>query len=192
MDLVIGSLALLLLSPIMFVAAVLVRWQDAGPVFFSQRRVGRGGKLFTCYKFRTMVTNADAIKHTVLDLNHHVDHRTFKVKSDPRVTKVGQWLRRLSIDEFPQLWNVLRGEMTLVGPRPPVPGEVVLYTDLDMRRLEVKPGLTCLWQINGRGDLPFDQQIMLDLEYIEKRGVLFDVWLLVKTVPVLLTAKGAY
>ncbi|MCA9264281.1 MAG: sugar transferase [Planctomycetales bacterium] len=192
MDILGGCCALLLFGPIMLTAAVLVKLQDGGRVIFVQERVGRGGRLFKCLKFRTMVHNAEAIQHTILELNHHRDPRTFKVKRDPRITRVGHYLRRLSIDEFPQLWNVIRGDMSLVGPRPPLPQEVSQYTELDIQRLEVKPGLTCLWQISGRGDLPFDKQILLDIEYIENRGVWYDMRLILRTIPVILTSKGAY
>lgn len=191
-DLAGSSLALLLLSPIFLVAAALVKLSSPGPVFFPQRRVGRGGREFTCLKFRTMVCDAEDLKQDLADESHHADPRTFKMKRDPRVTRFGVWLRRSSADELPQLLNVLRGEMSLVGPRPPVPSEVALYSERDMKRLAVKPGLTCIWQVSGRADIPFDQQVSMDIDYIQKRSLFFDAKLIAKTLPALLSGKGAY
>lgn len=191
-DVCVGSLAIVLLSPVFIVSALLVRITSKGPIFFSQKRVGLQGETFTCYKFRSMVVNADEIKDTLTAENYHEDPRTFKMKRDPRITMVGFWLRRASIDELPQLLNVILGDMSLVGPRPPVPNEVRMYTAHNMGRLSVKPGLTCIWQVSGRSDISFDQQVEMDLDYIERRSTLFDLKLLLLTVPALLSCRGAY
>jgi lipopolysaccharide/colanic/teichoic acid biosynthesis glycosyltransferase len=155
LDLAITLPILILLSPLLLVVACLVRLWDRGPVFFIQKRVGKAGQEFTCYKFRSMVLEAEQLKAQLLTQNHHADNRTFKIPRDPRITWIGRILRKTSIDELPQLWNVVRGEMSLVGPRPPVPSEVNLYSDRDRRRLNVQPGITCIWQVSGRGNLPF-------------------------------------
>lgn len=192
MDLFGSSIALLVLSPVFLLAAVLVKLSSPGPVFFPQRRVGRAGREFTCWKFRTMVCDAEDLKQDLATKSHHADPRTFKMKRDPRVTRFGAWLRRSSADELPQLFNVLNGDMSLVGPRPPVPSEVALYSERDLKRLAVKPGLTCIWQVSGRADIPFDQQVAMDIEYIEKRSVSFDINLILRTPSALLSGKGAY
>ena len=191
-DIVGSLLGLLFVSPLVAIVAILTKMSDGGPVFYPHTRVGKWGREFTCYKFRTMVVNADTIKADIAHLNSHDDHRTFKVPDDPRVTSIGRWLRRTSIDEVPQLWNVLRGEMSLVGPRPPVPYEVEYYDLDDMQRLMVKPGLTCIWQVSGRSRLPFPEQLEMDLEYIERRSYWFDLKLMLRTLPAVLSADGAY
>lgn len=190
----IGSVAAIgLFSPIFLVTAVLIQLEDRGPVFFCQKRVGAGGRLFGMWKFRSMVINADQIKDQLLEGNQHGQAGvTFKMKNDPRVTKVGKWIRKLSIDEFPQFYNVLRGEMSLVGPRPPLPREVAIYKASHLRRLRVKPGITCLWQIGGRSEIDFDGQVRLDLQYIRSSGAWFDLKILLKTLPAVLFGKGAY
>jgi lipopolysaccharide/colanic/teichoic acid biosynthesis glycosyltransferase len=192
LDLAIAGLILLVLSPLLLLVAVLVKIWDRGPVFFTQTRVGKGGQEFTCYKFRSMVPNAELLKAHLLGQNHHGDNRTFKIPCDPRITWIGRILRKTSIDELPQLWNVVRGEMSLVGPRPPVPSEVNLYSDRDRRRLNVQPGITCIWQVSGRGNLPFPEQVRLDLEYIQNRSLALDTKLLLLTIPAVLTGRGAY
>jgi lipopolysaccharide/colanic/teichoic acid biosynthesis glycosyltransferase len=192
LDLSIAVTALVLLLPALLLVALIIKLSSPGPIFFSQTRVGRGGREFKCYKFRSMVAHAEAMKPELQRLSHHQDPRTFKIPQDPRITPLGSILRKTSVDEIPQLWNVVRGEMSIVGPRPPVPSEVALYTKRDRRRLEVRPGLTCLWQISGRGNLPFDEQVRLDLEYIRNRNLLLDLKVIVLTVPAILTAKGAY
>jgi lipopolysaccharide/colanic/teichoic acid biosynthesis glycosyltransferase len=190
---IVGSLiGLVLISPIVALVAILTKLSDGGPLFYPHTRVGKWGREFTCYKFRTMVVDADKIKSDMAHMNTHDDHRTFKVPDDPRVTRMGRWLRRTSIDEMPQLWNVLRGEMSLVGPRPPVPMEVAHYDLDDMQRLMVKPGLTCIWQVSGRSRLPFPKQLEMDLEYIERRGYWFDLKLMLRTLPAVFSADGAY
>lgn len=191
---VFGSLgALCAFSPIFALSALLIKIEDRGPVFFCQKRVGAGGRLFGMWKFRSMVVNADQIKDQLLQENQHGQSGvTFKMKNDPRVTKVGKWIRKLSIDEFPQFFNVLRGDMSLVGPRPPLPREVAEYKASHLRRLRIKPGITCLWQIGGRSEIDFEGQVRLDLQYIGSSSVLFDISILLKTLPAVLFGKGAY
>lgn len=191
---IVGSLgAMCAFSPIFFITALLIKIEDRGPVFFCQNRVGAGGRLFGMWKFRSMVVNADKIKDQLLQVNQHGEAGvTFKMKNDPRITKVGKWIRKLSIDEFPQFYNVLRGEMSLVGPRPPLPREVAIYKASHLRRLRVKPGITCLWQIGGRSEIDFDGQVRLDLQYIRSSSAWFDIVILLKTLPAVLFGKGAY
>ena len=191
-DIAVSGLALLVLLPVFAVIATLIKITDGGSVFFRQTRVGKDGKHFDFFKFRSMVPNADALKAKIAEQNHHQDQRTFKMKRDPRVTWIGRILRRTSLDEIPQLWNILKGDMSLVGPRPPVPAEVKLYSRYDFQRLSVIPGLTCIWQVEGRGDIPFSQQVELDLEYIRTRNFLVDLSLIAKTVPAVISGKGAY
>jgi lipopolysaccharide/colanic/teichoic acid biosynthesis glycosyltransferase len=184
--------ALVVLSPLFAAVALAIKLTDHGPVFFWQTRVGQWGAEFRFPKFRSMVVNAEALKAALAKQSHHGDSVTFKMRNDPRITWIGRIIRKLSIDELPQLWCVLEGGMSLVGPRPPLPTEVARYTLADRRRLDVKPGLTCIWQVSGRGDIPFDQQVQLDVQYIESRSVWLDVQLLLKTVPTVLLGKGAY
>ena len=191
-DVTVASIGLVLLLPMMLLAAALVKLTDGGPATYPHTRVGLRGREFRCYKFRTMVLNADQMKDELGELNHHDDDRTFKVPNDPRVTPVGKWLRLSSFDEVLQLWNVVQGDMSLVGPRPPVPSEVAQYDAADMRRLEVKPGLTCTWQVSGRSNIPFSRQLQLDLEYIEQRCLWLDLKLLLRTIPAVIRGDGAY
>ncbi len=190
---VVGATALLLaLTPLFLVVALLVKLHDRGPVLFWQSRIGRWGRPFWFPKFRSMVVNAEQLKAKLLAKNDHGNSVTFKMKRDPRVTWIGRIIRKTSIDELPQLWCVLKGEMSLVGPRPPVPQEVAKYTMTQRRRLEVAPGLTCLWQIGGRGNLPFARQVELDIQYIESQSFWTDLRILVKTIPAVLLGRGAY
>lgn len=184
--------AMLLLSPACLFMIVLIKLDSPGPAFFGQNRVGRYGKLFKMWKFRSMYTDAEKRKDDLLQANEMSGGVTFKMKSDPRVTRVGRFIRKTSIDELPQLWNVFCGDMSLVGPRPPVPREVAEYSLSDRRRLEVTPGITCIWQVSGRSDIPFDQQVELDVAYIESQSFWLDVKLLFKTIPAVLLGKGAY
>jgi lipopolysaccharide/colanic/teichoic acid biosynthesis glycosyltransferase len=161
-------------------------------VLFSQTRIGLGGSPFKCWKLRSMYIDAEQRKQELLEQNEMDGGTTFKMKRDPRVTRVGRFIRKASIDELPQLWNVFVGDMSLVGPRPPVPREVALYTARERQRLFVKPGITCIWQVSGRSDIPFPEQVLLDIEYIHKRSLWMDIKLLLRTLPAVLLARGAY
>jgi lipopolysaccharide/colanic/teichoic acid biosynthesis glycosyltransferase len=183
---------MLLLSPVFAAIAIAVKFTSPGPVFFSQIRVGRYGRHFKFYKFRSMYIDAEARKAELMSQNESKDGVIFKMKDDPRITKVGKFIRRASLDELPQLWNVFIGDMSLVGPRPPVPKEVQEYTLEDRKRLDVIPGITCLWQINGRSEIPFHEQVRLDKEYIMAPGFWKDVKILLKTIPAIIGGKGAY
>ena len=189
---IIGSLAaLIVLSPLFLVIAALVRL-DGGPVIFAQTRVRRHGVEFKMYKFRSMRTDAEKRLVDLLAANKHGNSITFKIKDDPRVTRVGYWIRRYSLDELPQFYNVLKGDMSLVGPRPPVPREVALYSLADRRRLSVKPGITCVWQISGRAEIDFPAQVLLDVNYIESQSLSQDIRILVKTPKAVVFGSGAY
>jgi exopolysaccharide biosynthesis polyprenyl glycosylphosphotransferase len=188
---VIGAAAgLALASPVLAVAAAAVRLTSNGPVLFRQTRCGLNGRRFEIVKLRTMCANAEQRLDEILHLNE-MDGPVFKVKDDPRVTRVGRLLRRYSLDEIPQLWNVLRGDMSLVGPRPPLPHEVSQYESAERRRLSMRPGLTCLWQVSGRNDIGFDEWVRLDLEYIDGWSLYQDFKILVRTVPAVLFGTGA-
>jgi len=188
-----GSVFLLIvLAPMLASIALLIRMDSPGSVLFKQSRIGKWGKPFQIYKFRSMYIDAEARKTALAASNEMSGGVTFKMKQDPRITRVGRYIRRASIDELPQLWNVLKGDMSLVGPRPPVPSEVSQYTPSDRRRLEVKPGITCVWQVSGRSDIPFAQQVELDSAYIESQSVWMDIKLLLKTIPAVLLGRGAY
>ncbi len=191
-DFVIASILLVMVSPLFLLVAILVKLTDFGPVFFVQTRIGKNGVPFSCLKFRSMRVNADCLKAKMMSESHHKDGRTFKMVKDPRITRFGRFIRKFSIDEMPQLWNVVRGDMSLVGPRPSCPQEVAIYESQDWLRLNVKPGLTCIWQVQGRGDIPFDQQVLMDLEYVENKTLMLDFKLLLMTVPAVVFAKGAY
>ncbi len=187
-----GALALLvLLAPVLAVVAVLVRLDSPGPAMFRQHRVGRGGELFPIYKFRTMYADAEARLTGLQERNEH-DGVLFKIRDDPRITRVGRHLRRFSLDELPQLMNVLTGHMSLVGPRPPLPAEVAVYPQDMRRRLVVKPGLTGLWQVSGRADLPWEETIRLDLRYVENWSLSLDLVILLRTVTAVVRTSGAY
>jgi exopolysaccharide biosynthesis polyprenyl glycosylphosphotransferase len=188
-----GAIALLVvLAPLLLLIAVAIRVESSGPVLFTQTRVGKWGRLFTLYKFRSMYVDAEKRREELARLNEMQGGVTFKMKQDPRVTRIGRFIRRGSIDELPQLWNVLRGDMSLVGPRPPLPSEVAGYTIADRRRLEVKPGITCIWQVSGRSTLPFWRQVELDVAYIESQSFGGDLKILLRTIPAVLLGRGAY
>ena len=191
-DIIAGSLLLLLSSPLWLFVALLLKLEDGGPVLFYQTRVGKRGRRFRMFKFRSMYVNAEQRLHEFLGRNESKAGVIFKMKNDPRVTRVGKWLRRASLDELPQLLNVVRGEMSLVGPRPPLPREVAMYSAGDRRRLMATPGLTCLWQISGRSDIDFSGQVRLDVQYIERRTFWNDLKILLKTIPAVLSGRGAY
>ncbi|MBR2837525.1 MAG: sugar transferase [Kiritimatiellae bacterium] len=192
MDIGVSAMAMLVLSPLFAVIALAVKTTSRGPVIFSQTRVGRYGRHFKFYKFRSMVQDAESRKDSLQGQNESADGVIFKMKADPRITKVGRFLRRTSLDELPQLWNVFIGDMSLVGPRPPVPSEVEKYTLEDRKRLDVIPGITCLWQIRGRSEIPFNEQVRLDKEYILTPGVWKDFVILLKTIPAIIGGRGAY
>lgn len=191
-DIVGSTFLLIALAPLFLLIALLVKLTDRGPILFWQQRVGRWGREFDFPKFRSMIMDAEKYKDQLLEQNDHGDGITFKMKRDPRITWIGRILRKLSLDELPQLWSVLCGHMSLVGPRPPVPREVALYSLSDRRRLEVKPGLTCIWQVSGRSNIPFPQQVELDALYIDSQSLLLDIKLLCKTIPAVLLGRGAY
>ena len=192
LDVVVATCALLFLSPLLLCICLFIKLGDNGPVLFWQDRVGKFGKLFRFPKFRSMVLNAEQIRQQLHQSNQHGDGVTFKMKRDPRVTWIGRFIRRASIDELPQLWCVLKGEMSLVGPRPPLVSEVARYSLSDRRRLECLPGLTCYWQVRGRSEIPFPQQVELDVDYIENHNLVVDIKLLAQTVPAVVGGKGAY
>lgn len=183
--------ALIVISPLFLLIAALIKLEDRGPVFFAQRRVGQFGREFRMFKFRSMCMDAEKKLAEVLALNQHSEGVTFKIKNDPRVTRAGKWLRKLSLDELPQLYNVLIGDMSLVGPRPPLPREVAMYSLAHRRRLAVKPGITCTWQISGRSEIDFSGQVQLDVNYIQTQAFWTDFGILLRTVPAVLTGKGA-
>ena len=198
-DIVLSICALVLLAPVFATIALIVK-SDGGPVFFRQTRIGLLGREFKMLKFRSMVVDAEARLKELLAKNEKASGVTFKMKDDPRITKVGRFIRKSSLDELPQFWNVLKVEMSLVGPRPPVPREVALYSQADRRRFLVKPGITCLWQvgeregrlfeIGDRNQIDFPEQVALDVRYIESQSVWRDLWILAKTVPAILFGKG--
>ncbi|MEI6234863.1 MAG: sugar transferase [Planctomycetota bacterium] len=191
LDVVVALATLTLLLPVFAVIAVAIVVTDGRPIFYFQNRVGCAGRKFRFIKFRTMRRDADALLKSLAAQNE-AGGTIFKMKHDPRVTPVGRWLRRFSMDELPQLIHVLTGDMTLVGPRPPRTEEVAAYRVQDMARLAVPQGLTCIWQISGRSDLPFDRQVELDVEYIRNRSLWMDLKILALTVPAVLGGKGAY
>ncbi|MBE2919759.1 sugar transferase [Anoxybacillus flavithermus] len=192
MDIIGAMIGLISLSWLFLIVAVLIKLEDPkGPVFFKQIRVGKDGKQFYMYKFRSMVSDAEERLNDLLEYNE-VTGAMFKMKNDPRVTKVGRFIRKTSIDELPQLWNVLKGEMSLVGPRPPLPREVAQYTEYDKQRLLVIPGCTGLWQVSGRSNVGFEKMVELDLEYIRERSIFLDLKIMFKTVFVLFGSKDAF
>ncbi len=191
-DIILSAMALLCIAPLWLVIVVWIKWEDGGPILFSQTRVGKFGVPFQMYKFRSMRPDAEEMLSSLISQNEHAQGVTFKLKNDPRITRAGRWLRKFSFDELPQFFNVLRGEMSLVGPRPPIPREVKEYSLADRRRLMAKPGITCLWQISGRAEIDFHGQVELDVRYIETRGFFGDIWILCKTVPAVLSGSGAY
>jgi len=192
LDTLIALILLIGLSPLFLLVALLITLTDKGPVFYITTRVGKWGQEFRFPKFRSMIVNADRLQPELADSNQHSNPLTFKMKRDPRVTWIGRIIRKTSIDEFPQLYCVLKGDMSLVGPRPPLPEEVARYTLKDRRRLDVPPGITCIWQVSGRSDIPFEQQVKLDIQYIESQSFWGDLKLLLKTIPAVILGKGAY
>lgn len=191
MDLAISVMGLIILSPIFLVIAMVIKLTTAGPVIYRQKRLGINGAPFTMYKFRSMVHNAEGKKEQLSSKNE-VTGPAFKMKSDPRITPIGAYIRKYSIDEFPQLFNVIKGEMSLIGPRPPLPEEVKQYSDKHWRRMDVRPGMTGLWQVSGRSDLTFDEWINLDIQYIERWSIALEFKIILKTIPVVIKGSGAY
>jgi exopolysaccharide biosynthesis polyprenyl glycosylphosphotransferase len=189
-DVALSALLLVMSLPVLMVTALAIRFSSPGTVLFKQERIGLNGRIFTLYKFRTMIENAHQRRAELAHLNE-MSGPVFKLKGDPRVTRVGRILRKFSLDELPQLWNVLKGDMSLVGPRPPIPEEVGLYERWQRRRLSMKPGLTCLWQVSGRNEVDFDRWMELDLHYIDNWSPTLDLKILLRTIPVVLLGKGA-
>ncbi|MGP7818695.1 sugar transferase [Niallia sp. 01092] len=192
LDICCALIGIMLLGIIFIIVSVLIKVEDPkGRIFFKQTRIGKNGKEFNMYKFRSMVHNAEELLKGLLDKNE-ISGAMFKMKDDPRITKIGKFIRKTSIDELPQLWNVLKGDMSIVGPRPPLPREVQEYTEYDKQRLLVTPGCTGLWQVSGRNSVGFHEMVELDLEYMQKRNIVFDVKIIVKTVIVLFGSKNAF
>lgn len=191
LDVLVSLFGMIVFSWVFAIVALVVRLTSSGRVIFKQTRVGAGGEEFTCYKFRSMRVGAEEEQEKLQHLNE-ADGPVFKIRNDPRLTPIGGFLRKFSLDELPQLYNVLRGDMSIVGPRPPLPCEVEHYSTRDFGRLAVKPGLTCLWQINGRSDIPFEDWIELDLKYIRTMSFWGDVVIVLKTIPAVLTGRGAH
>jgi exopolysaccharide biosynthesis polyprenyl glycosylphosphotransferase len=191
LDVILASFILVVFGPlVMLPAAILIRLTSSGPILFKQTRCGLNGRQFVMHKFRSMVNNAEQLRVELEGLNE-MDGPVFKSSRDPRITTVGKIIRRFSIDELPQIFNVLRGDMSLVGPRPPLPAEVARYERWQRRRLSMKPGMTCLWQISGRNEVSFDDWMKLDLTYIDNWSLMLDLKILLKTVPVVLLGRGA-
>lgn len=191
MDIVGASVGLLLASPIMLIVAILIKLEDPkGPIFFSQVRNGAYPKTFKMYKFRSMYIDAEERLQELMHLNEQ-SGPAFKIKDDPRITKIGKFIRKTSLDELPQLFNVLKGDMSLVGPRPAIPREVEQYTAYQKQRLFVKPGLTCIWQVSGRNNIGFDEWVELDIEYIKTRNLWLDIKLILMTIPAMLGDENA-
>jgi exopolysaccharide biosynthesis polyprenyl glycosylphosphotransferase len=190
-DIIVALLLLALFLPIIPVVAILIQLDSPGPILFKQRRVGKNGKIFNFYKFRSMVSGAENVIGSLRPLSG-VDGPVFKIRNDPRITRVGRFLRRSSLDELPQLINVLAGDMSIVGPRPNLPSEVSQYVPWQKRRLDVTPGITCFWQIAGRSHIGFQEWMRLDLEYVRKRSYVTDLKIMLKTVPAVIARKGAY
>lgn len=190
LDLLASGTVLILVAPVLAIIALSVKLTSDGPAIFGQERVGLNGRTFKMYKFRSMVVNAEELKRKLASLNE-MSGPVFKIKNDPRVTSVGRLLRKTSLDELPQLWNVFKGEMSLVGPRPPLPSEVNLYDPKHRKRLAVRPGITCIWQISGRNDVDFEEWMNMDAEYVDRWSLWLDMEILVRTVPVVLLRKGA-
>lgn len=190
LDVTVSAVLLLLLAPVFLVAAIAVKLSSAGPVFYRWKVVGRGGQPFTGYKFRSMIANADVLRDQLSSRNE-MTGPVFKIADDPRITKVGAWLRKYSLDELPQLCNVLKGDMSLVGPRPPLVVEYAQFTDYQKQKVAVKPGITCLWQVSGRNKISdFDEWVRLDLEYVRRWSLSLDFEILVRTVGAVLSGSG--
>lgn len=191
LDIILSLVAIIVTLPITFITSLAIIIDDRGPIFYHQTRVGKNGKRFEIFKFRSMIVNADSKKKDLQQLNE-VNGAMFKISHDPRVTNVGHFIRKHSIDELPQLINVLMGDMSLVGPRPPLPEELEKYSTRDMKRLTVKPGCTGLWQVSGRNALDFDEMVDLDLKYIQHEGFILDAKICLKTIWIMIDPNDAY
>ncbi len=191
-DILISGFALVALSPIFGITAALIKLEDKGPVFFTQQRIGLKGQSFMIWKFRSMVLDAEKVAQLMIEQQEARDTIEIKLKGDPRITRIGRFIRKHSVDELPQFWNVFLGDMSIVGPRPVVSAEVADYTVEARKRLLAKPGLTCFWQVGGRTDLDFENQVRLDIEYIQSSSIWLDIKLLFLTIPAVLLGKGAY
>jgi lipopolysaccharide/colanic/teichoic acid biosynthesis glycosyltransferase len=187
----IALLALVLLGPIIAAICLIITLEDGGPVFFKQIRIGENGKPFSMWKFRSMSVDAEARRASLLAQSDR-DATCFKMKRDPRITRIGSIIRRASLDELPQLVNVLKGEMAIVGPRPALPTEVISYKERERGRLLGKPGITCIWQVSGRAEIPFERQVEMDIKYLSRKSITQDIGLIAKTIPAVLTGRGAY
>lgn len=192
LDIIVSTLALLFLSPLIIFLSICIVAEDGMPIFFKQERVGENGKLFCMYKLRSMKNNAEKQLQYLKSQNESEDGVIFKMANDPRVTRIGRIIRKMSLDELPQLWNVFIGNMSLVGPRPALPSEVAEYTLEQRERLKIKPGITCFWQVSGRSSLTFTQQVKLDVLYLDSQSFWLDIKLLLKTIPAVILARGAY
>lgn len=190
-DFIAATCGLIILSPLMLIIAILIKKEDHGPVFYKQVRIGKNGKTFEMYKFRSMLVNADQLLDKLKDQND-VDGPMFKMKNDPRITKIGHFIREHSLDELPQFFNVIKGDMSLVGPRPPLPSEVAKYSEYDKQRLYVTPGCTGLWQATERNEVGFNEMVQLDITYIQKASFIFDLWIIWKTVEIVIKPNGSY
>ncbi|TMV50783.1 sugar transferase [Paenibacillus mesophilus] len=190
-DFILSAIGIILISPILLITAIAIKIDSKGPLLIKQKRIGKNGAPFHMLKFRSMVANAEALKASLASQNEAVGP-IFKMKNDPRITRVGRFIRKYSLDELPQLFNVLVGQMSLIGPRPPLPNEVEQYTDYQWRRFDVRPGITGLWQVSGRSDLPFEEWVKLDIYYIERWSLALEFKILLKTIPVVLKGEGAY
>ncbi len=191
-DCFVSSSILLVISPFLVCVAALIRLESPGAVLFHQTRVGKNGKPFTMYKFRSMYIDAEQRRAALTAQNESGDGVIFKIKRDPRITPIGRFIRTFSIDELPQLWNVVKGDMSLVGPRPPLPSEIAQYHARHNYRLQSRPGITCIWQVSGRSDIPFEKQVELDIDYIRQKSLFKDIRILLKTIPAVIFARGAY
>lgn len=189
-DIICSTIAIIVLSPLFLIVSILIKIDSKGPIFFKQKRCGKNGKEFNMLKFRSMVCNAEDLLDKLQDQNEQTGP-VFKIKEDPRITKIGKFIRKTSIDELPQLFNIIKGDMSIVGPRPPIPTEVEQYTDYQKLRLSVKPGLTCYWQVMGRNSIGFDEWVELDIKYIQERCALLDLILIFKTFGVLFGDENA-
>lgn len=190
LDMSVTAIVLILLFPLFVLTGLAIKLEDGGPIFFFQTRVGKWGQLFKMYKFRSMRKDAEKILEDLKDQNE-TGGVIFKIRKDPRITHVGRVIRKFSIDELPQLWNVLKGDMSLVGPRPPLPSEVASYTHSSRKRLDVMQGITCIWQVSGRSNIDFDNQVKMDVSYIENQSFFGDIKLLFKTIPAVIGGEGA-